>query len=782
MRMYPVIPVRDIVIFPGAITSVFVNRPCSVKAIEAAAARDGQIFVVAQRESSVDNPGPEELYNVGTLCKVLRNIRLPEGTIKLMIEGTRRCRVENWFSEPEMLAVSLKNIKSVNKRQTPESAALRRSIISNFDIYAGLNPKMPEGVSLSDSEIDDSESAVDMIASHSLIKTADKQLLLEMEDVEERMKLLLSILMAENELLLLEHEIQEKVRREIDKGQRNYYLREQLRVIHDELGENDSASEIEEMRVKTIESGMPPETSEKVMREINRYSKMAPLAPEATVSKTYIDWMTELPWNKSSTDHINLKDAARILNRDHYGLEEVKERILEFLAVRKLAAEDMRAQVLCFVGPPGVGKTSLGRSIAATMGRQFVNMSLGGMRDEAEIRGHRRTYIGALPGRIIQKIRQAGTNNPVILMDEIDKLGSDFRGDPSAALLEVLDPEQNCGFTDNFIEMPFDLSKVMFITTANSTASIPRPLLDRMEIIPLPGYVAEEKIKIAKKHLLPRILKEHGLNTNDLIIPDSAIKQIIGSYTMEAGVRGLDRQLSKLARKIAAKIATDGRVEDAGKNGGITIKKLSGLLGAPKLHRTHIPGSDSVGSAIGMAWTESGGAVLVIEAAVMEGSGQVSYTGNLGEIMQESAQTALAYLRSNAASLNLTEFDWRKKDIHIHIPEGAVPKEGPSAGITLALSICSALTGREVDSSFAMTGEMTLHGEVLPIGGVREKILAAKRMGIKKLLIPADNRIEAEELSDWILSGVNVCYVKTISEVFELALKPADTRNEELAV
>lgn len=775
MRTYPVIPVRDIVIFPGAITSVFVNRPRSVKAIEAAAERDGLIFVVAQREPSVDNPDFEELYDVGTLCKVLRNIRLPDGTIKLMVEGMRRCRAENWFSESETLTVSLKNIKSVNKRQTQESAALRRSIISNFDVYAGLNPKMPEGVSISDSEIDDSESAVDMITSHTLIKTADKQLLLEMEDVEERMKLLLSILMAENELLLLEHEIQEKVRNEIDKGQRNYYLREQLRVIHNELGENDSASEIEEMRVKATESGMPPETSEKVMREINRYSKMAPLAPEATVSKTYIEWMTELPWDKSSTDYINLKDAARILNRDHYGLEEVKERILEFLAVRKLAAEDMRAQVLCFVGPPGVGKTSLGRSIAATMGRQFVNMSLGGMRDEAEIRGHRRTYIGALPGRIIQKIRQAGTNNPVILMDEIDKLGSDFRGDPSAALLEVLDPEQNCGFTDNFIEMPFDLSKVMFITTANSTASIPRPLLDRMEIIPLPGYVAEEKIKIAKKHLLPRILKEHGLNANDLTITDSVIKHIIGSYTMEAGVRGLDRLLSKLARKVAAKIAEDGRAKATEKNCGITIKKLSGLLGPPKLHRTHIPGSDSVGSAIGMAWTESGGAVLVIEAAVMEGSGQVSYTGNLGDIMQESAQTALAYLRSNAEFLNLTEFDWRKKDIHIHIPEGAVPKEGPSAGITLALSMCSALTGREVDSSFAMTGEMTLHGAVLPIGGVREKILAAKRMGIKKLLIPADNKIEAEELSDWILSGVNIYYVKTISEVFELALKPADT-------
>lgn len=774
MSLYPVVPVRDVVIFPGVITPIFVNRQRSVKAIEEAAQRDGLIFIAAQKEPMADNPEPADLYDAGTLCKILRNIRLPDGTTKLMIEGARRCKVKRWVTGDDMLEADLDKIVSVNKQQTRASSALRRSIISEFDTYSKLNPKMPEGVSLARDDIEDPETVVDIITSHSLIKLSDKQLILETADVQERMKLLLSMLMAENELLLLEHEIQEKVRLEIDKGQRNYYLREQLRVIHNELEDGDGISEIEEMRHKVDSSGMPWETAEKVHREINRYSKMAPLSPEATVSKTYIEWLTELPWSKSSEDYINLKEAAKILNQDHYGLDEVKERILEFLAVRKLAAENMRAQVLCFVGPPGVGKTSLGKSIARTMGRQFVNMSLGGMRDEAEIRGHRRTYIGALPGRIIQKIRQAGTNNPVILMDEIDKLGSDFRGDPAAALLEVLDPEQNCGFTDNFVEVPFDLSKAMFITTANLTATIPRPLLDRMEMIYLPGYVAEEKIKIAKKHLLPRILKEHGLGSCDISVPDATIKRIVNAYTMEAGVRGLDRQLSKIARKIAAKIATNVAGKGERKPEVISARRLSSLLGAPKLHRTHIPKDNTVGSAIGLAWTEAGGAVLVIEAAVMDGGGHVSYTGNLGDIMQESAQTALGYLRSNASMFNLTDFNWQKKDIHIHVPEGAVPKDGPSAGITLALSLCSALTGRAIDSSFAMTGEMTLHGEVLPIGGVREKILAAKRMGIKKLIIPEDNRIETEELSDWILAGVKIYYVKTIMRVFELALDPAD--------
>lgn len=776
MGPQPVVPVRDLVVFPGMITPVFVNRPRSVKAIDEAAMLDGLIFIVLQKTPSANTPKQDDLHTTGTLCKILRSVRLPDGNTKLMIEGTERCAVKRWIENGSMLKAELEALAPVKKKQTRRITALRRSLVSEFDTYAKLNPKMPEGISLSDDSIEEPLTVVDIIAAHALIKIADKQLILETVEAEERMKLLLSILMTENGLLFLEHEIQEKVRREIDKGQRNYYLREQLKVIHDELGDGDGASDIEEMRRKAADSGMPPETEEKVQREINRYSKMAPLSPEATVSKTYIEWLTELPWNKASEIHINLKEAARILNEDHYGLDEVKERILEFLAVHKLAAENMRAQVLCFVGPPGVGKTSLGRSIARTMGRRFVNMSLGGMRDEAEIRGHRRTYIGALPGRIIQKIRQAGSNNPVILMDEIDKIGSDFRGDPAAALLEVLDPEQNSGFTDNFVEMPFDLSKVMFITTANSTTTIPRPLLDRMEMIYLPGYVAEEKVKIAKKHLLPRILKEHGLTADDISIPDAAIKHIIASYTMEAGVRGLDRQLSKLARKIAAKIAAGGAEKGEKKPEVITAKRLSNMLGAPKLHRAHVPGINAVGSAIGMAWTEAGGAVLLIEAAVMEGSGRVSYTGNLGDIMQESAQTALGYLRSNAAAFKLTDFEWQKKDIHIHVPEGAVPKDGPSAGITLALSLCSVLTGREVDVSFAMTGEMTLHGDVLPIGGIREKIFAAKRMGIKKLIIPEDNRIEAEELSDWILAGITIYYVSNLKKVLELALRPAEAR------
>ncbi|MDL2298091.1 endopeptidase La [Synergistaceae bacterium OttesenSCG-928-D05] len=773
MSLHPVLPVRDMVIFPGVIAPVFISRPRSVKAIEEATANGELIFIVAQKHPSTDSPGPNDLYSAGTLCKVLRSIRLPDGTTKAMIEGGWRCRVSVYMENEEYLEADVEKIKIVNAEATKELEALRRSVLSEFETYAKLNPKMPDSMSLTALDTENPATMADIICSHSHLKIADKQVILETEDVVERLNTLLRLLVHENEYLVLEHQIQEKVRGEIDKGQRNYYLREQLKIIQDELDDGGGATEIEELHKRVDRCGMPTETAERAHHEITRYSKMAPISPEATVSKNYIEWLIDLPWSVSSEDHIDLKQAKKILNEDHYGLQEVKERILEFLAVRKLAANDMRAQVLCFVGPPGVGKTSLGKSIARTMGRKFVSMSLGGMRDEAEIRGHRRTYVGALPGRVIQKIKQAGTNNPVLLMDEIDKIGSDFRGDPAAALLEVLDPEQNCSFTDNFIELSFDLSKVMFITTANSVATIPRPLLDRMEMIYLPGYVAEEKIKIAKKHLLPRIYKEHGLTVKDISIPDAAIKKVIAAYTMEAGVRGLDRQLSKISRKVAAEIAeNNGNCGEKPKI--ISLDTVQTMLGAPKLHVTHIPRQDALGAAIGLAWTETGGAVLVIESAVMEGGGHVSYTGNLGDIMQESAQTALAYLRSRAETYNLTNFDWQKKDIHIHVPEGAVPKDGPSAGITLALSLCSALTGRKIDNSYAMTGEMTLHGEVLPIGGVREKILAAKRMGIKKLIMPDDNRAEIQELSEWILSGVTIHYAKTIDKVFELTLRPAD--------
>ncbi|NLL41090.1 MAG: endopeptidase La [Synergistaceae bacterium] len=771
MQIHPVVPVRDMVVFPGVIAPLFVGRPRSARAIEEANTRGHLVFITAQKNSLIENPDPDDLNTIGTLCKILQTVRMPDGTIKAVLEGGWRCRAVHFITGDSFLEAEIEKIPSTNTAYTNQTEALRRAVLSEFEQYVKLNLKLPDEVSHSVENIEDTDLFADIVASHSLLRHQDKQKLLETPDLIERLRRLLGILMRENEFLKMEHEIQDKVRNEMDKGQKQYYLREQLKIIQQELGEDGPLSEAEELRSRAEDTDLPEEARERVMRELERYARMAPISPEATVARTYIEWLLDLPWNVFSEDHLNLKDARKILEEDHYGLEEVKERILEFLAVRKLAADNMRAQVLCFVGPPGVGKTSLGKSIARTMGRKFVNMSLGGLRDEAEIRGHRRTYVGALPGRIIQKIKAAGTNNPVLLMDEIDKIGTDFRGDPAAALLEVLDPEQNCSFTDNFLEISFDLSKVMFITTANSTGTIPRPLLDRMEIIPIPGYVAEEKVKIAKKHLLPRILREHGLEAKDMIVPEATIRNIITLYTMEAGVRNLDRQLSKLARKVAAEMATSSPADKPETPIRITKDVMKKMLGAPKLHTTRIPKEEPLGTAIGLAWTETGGSVILIESAVMEGSGNVTYTGNLGDIMQESAQTALAYLRSNAEAFGIENIDWKKKDIHIHVPEGAVPKDGPSAGITLALSLCSALTGRKVDASYAMTGEMTLHGNVLPIGGIREKILAAKRHGIKKLILPEDNRPDVEELSDWIKSGMKIHYVSKMSTVFQLALK-----------
>jgi ATP-dependent Lon protease len=769
MQIYPVIPIRDMVIFPGVITPLFTSRLRSIKAIEYANSTEHYVIADAQKIASMDEPGPNDLYTTGTLCKILQTVRLPDGSVKIMLEGNVRCRILRFIANDNFIDAEIERLTSTNSLPANITEAMRRSAALEFEKYVHLNPKIPEEVASATADLVNPDIFADIAASHSDLKLTDKQELLATPDVSERLRKLLAKLMAENDILSIEKEINEKVRSEIDKSQRQYFLREQLKAIQEELGEDSPTSEADELRQKTKDAKMPQETEDKAMREIDRFSKMAALSPEATVARTYVEWLIDLPWQKSSDDHIDLKEAKKILEEDHYGLEEVKERIIEFLAVKKLAANEMRAQVLCFVGPPGVGKTSLGRTIARTMGRKFVNMSLGGMRDEAEIRGHRRTYIGALPGRIIQKIKQAGTNNPVLLMDEIDKVGTDFRGDPASALLEVLDPEQNCTFTDNFLEVPFDLSKVMFITTANDTSTIPRPLLDRMEIISLPGYVAEEKVKIAEKHLLPRIYKEHGLKNSEISIPANTVKNIIAQYTMEAGVRGLDRQLSKIVRKVAAQIV---ELSDAKrKKNVITDKLMHEMLGAPKLHKTRLPKENPIGTAIGLAWTEAGGEVILIESAFMDGTGRVTFTGNLGNIMQESAETALAYLRSNAKELKLNDFKWQKKDIHIHVPEGAVPKDGPSAGITLALSLCSVLTGRRIDVGYAMTGEMTLHGNILPIGGIREKILAAKRLGINKLIIPADNKDDVVELKKWITDGMELNYVSSITEVFKLALK-----------
>lgn len=778
MLLYPIVPVRDMVIYPGVVSPIFVTRQQSIRALEEANSRGRMVFVTAHKnaftDAFTDSVSEEDLYKIGTLCKILQSIRLPDGTLKVVLEGGWRCRALHYITGDTFLEAELEKIRSINSSNVNHSEALRRSVFTEFELYAKLNPRLPDEIYKSVENITNPDIFADVTASHSQIKMSLKQKLLEEPDVLERLRMLLSILMNENQLLETERDIQEKVRNEMDKGQRHYYLREQLKVIHNELGDSNAMSEIDELKNKAEQSEMLEGVKEKLLREIERYSRMAPVSPEATVARTYIEWLMEMPWNNSSEDQLDIKNARKILEEEHYGLEEVKERIIEFLAVRKLAGKNMRAQVICLVGPPGVGKTSLGKSIAKTMGRKFVNMSLGGLRDEAEIRGHRRTYVGALPGRIIQKIKQAGTNNPVMLMDEIDKIGSDFRGDPSSALLEVLDPEQNFGFTDNFLEVAFDLSKVMFITTANNVSTIPKPLLDRMELISLPGYVAEEKFKIAKKHLLPRILKEHGLTADDINITDGALKNIVSVYTMEAGVRNLDRQISKVTRKIASKIAAESVAKENIRP--ITVNKdcLKNLLGAPKLHNTHLPKKNAVGTSIGLAWTEAGGAVLLIESAKMNGTGHLSYTGNLGDIMQESAQISMAYLRSNADKYGLSNFDWQKTDIHIHVPEGAVPKDGPSAGITLALSLCSTLTGYPINTSYAMTGEMTLHGDVLPIGGVREKLLAAKRMGITKIIFPHDNKPDVQELSDWIVKDVEIYYVSNVDEVFAMLLEKGD--------
>ncbi len=767
MIICPVIPVRDTVIFPGSITPLLTSRARTVNAVKAIGP-DRLVFIVAQYNCEEDNPGTNGIYKYGTLCKVENISQGKDERVNIVLEGICRARVKEFLYNDSYIEAEIEKIIT-ECTETPQVVeALRRAVLTQLDRYISLHPKLPHELILVAREIASADEFADLVASHLRLKITDKQKLLETSELGGRMHLLIEILANECELLAMEKEIEDEVQEKIKDNQRVYYLREKLKIVQDKLGDDCTASEAEEMKNKIEASLMPDAVKEKATKEAERFSRMQAMSPEASVARTYIEWLLELPWGVSSDDDLDLERARKILEEDHYGLEEVKDRIVEYLAVRKLAGQNMRAQVLCFVGPPGVGKTSLGMSIARTMGRKFVNIALGGMGDEAEIRGHRRTYIASLPGKIIQSMKQSGTNNPVMLLDEIDKIGTTYKGDPSSALLEVLDPEQNCHFTDNFLEVPFDLSKVMFITTANTTSTIPSPLLDRMEIISLPGYLAEEKLEIAKRHLLPKIFKEHGLSANDMCISKSVLMNIIRNYTHEAGVRGLDRTLAKIARKTAARIAVNPEAKR--EKNVISNKKLNAYLGAPHAYQTRVPKNNTVGTSIGLAWTAAGGEVLLIESAVMEGSGNVTFTGNLGNIMQESVKNSVAYIRSNAGKFGLKKIDWQKRDIHVHVPEGAIPKDGPSAGITLALSLCSSLTGRKINASFAMTGEMTLHGDVLPIGGVREKILAAKRLGLKKLIIPTDNKKDVEELKDWITDGLEIYYVSKFDEVAELAL------------
>lgn len=774
-RTCPVLPVRDMVLFPGIIMPLFVGRPRSLRAMESALLQDKKIFVAAQRDNETEDPESDDLYRVGTLCNVLQVVRVPDGTTKVLVEGVSRMRVQDYRLEGDILTAHVLPMPWTQS----DSASLepwRRRVLDSFERYNSLQPRIPGEVMASIAELNDLGQLINLIGSHVSLKLEDRQGLLEIQEVEAALSFLLRLLTEEIDILELEHDIQDRVRSVVDKHQKEYYLREQLRIIQNELGQGQGEEEEQLRYAERIEASlMSDEARDKARRELSRLSRMSPVSPEAAVVRSYLDWLLDLPWGLRTEENANLARAEKRLDRDHYGLRKVKDRILEFLAVRRHAGSDMKGQIICFVGPPGVGKTSLGRSIADSLNRRFVNVSLGGVRDEAEIRGHRRTYIGSLPGWIVQKLARTGSCNPVVLLDEIDKLGNDFRGDPASALLEVLDPQQNSTFTDHYLEVPFDLSEVLFITTANVTHTIPKPLLDRMELIPLPGYLAEEKTQIAMRYLVPRILKEHGLKRSDVKLPVHVVRKVIASYTREAGVRGLDRALSTVVRKITRRLVeAEDRSEPLALPVSVKAGDLKDYLGPPRLYDLAVPRDFERGNVVGLAWTETGGDVLLIEAVTMKGKGELVLTGNLGDVMQESARAAVSYLRSESEALGIGAFDWKSVDIHIHVPEGAVPKDGPSAGITMATAILSAVSGRRVRPGIAMTGEISLRGKVLPVGGIREKILAARRHGIANIVLPSANRVDVEEISRDYTEGMHFDYAGDVMTVFEKGLERAD--------
>jgi len=771
-KIYPILPIRDVVLFPGIITPLFVGRPRSLKAIENALLHDKKIFVLAQKKMDTEDPEGGDLYDIGTLCNILQMARIPDGTTKVLVEGLFRMKIDKYVKGGDILEARLLSMPWRNSG-SQSMEALKRRVLDGFERYNILQPRIPGEVMSSILGIEDVGQLVNLVGSHISVKPEFKQRLLETADLEPALSVLLRILTEEIDILELEHDIQDRVRSVVDKQQKEYYLREQLRIIQDELGQGrgENGGEFSQYEKKIAASAMSDEARAKAQRELDRLAKMPSMSPEATVVRNYLDWIIDLPWNKRTVDNLNISHASKLLEEDHYGLEKIKDRILEFLAVRRQAGNDMKAQIICFVGPPGVGKTSLGRSVARALDRKFVNVSLGGVRDEAEIRGHRRTYIGSLPGRIIQKLARAESCNPVILLDEIDKLGHDFRGDPASALLEALDPRENYNFTDHYLEVPFDLSEVLFITTANATHGIPKPLLDRMEVIPLSGYTSQEKTLIAQRHLLPRVLKEHGLDSSQMRVAAGTISKVISAYTREAGVRGLERELSTIARKITRKIV---ETSDKGENFKLPVNvktaELKDYLGPPKLYGARLPKKAQRGNVVGLAWTESGGDVLLIEVVTMKGKGELAMTGNLGDVMQESARAAVSYLRSESDSLGIGEFNWKDVDIHVHVPEGAVPKDGPSAGVTMATAILSAVSGRKVNPDLAMTGEISLRGNVLPVGGIREKILAAKRYGINQIILPEANKVDVEEIPHEILGDMTFHYASEVCTIFKKAL------------
>ncbi len=761
----PLMPVRDIVIFTDMLLPLFVGREKSVLAVEEAVSKDGFIFLATQKETGVENPKPDQIYEIGTIGRVLRMLKLPDGRVKALVQGVAKARIIQYTRKKSLYRVRHEVITPVPvKEMTIEIQALMRNVRENSEKILAFRGEMTGDVSAILESIDDPGKLADLVASNLRLKIDESQMVLEVTDSVERLQKVNDLLSREVDLSSMQAKIQSNVRDEIAKSQRDYFLREQVRAIHKELGESDEkALEVEEYQKKIKRAKMSKEAETEALKQLKRLEQMHPDSAESSIVRTYLDWLVEMPWSKSSKDDIHIKEAKKVLDADHYGLKKIKERILEYLSVRKLNPK-MKGPILCFVGPPGVGKTSLGRAIARAMGRKFFRISLGGIRDEAEIRGHRRTYIGALPGRILQGLKQCGTNNPIFMMDEIDKLGSDYRGDPSSALLEALDPEQNSSFSDHYLNLPFDLSKVMFVLTANMTDTIPSALLDRMEIIMLSGYTEEEKTVIAEKYLLPRQLKENGIKARDLQISPVALQQIIAEYTSESGVRNLEREIGTICRKVARKLAEEQK-------GPFTISKnnLHKYLGIPKYITEMDQEESQAGLATGLAWTQVGGEVLYVEASLIGGKGEMILTGQLGDVMQESARAAMSYARTKLAEFGIEENVFENQDVHIHVPSGATPKDGPSAGIAMATALISILSNKPVNKYVAMTGEITLRGRVLPIGGLKEKALGALRAGIKTIVIPEKNKRDLDEIPLYVKKKIHFIPVKNMSEVLNIA-------------
>lgn len=762
-ELLPVLPLRDIVVFPHMIVPLFVGREKSVRALEAVMREDKQILLVAQRNAAQDDPGAEDLYDVGTVSTVLQLLKLPDGTVKVLVEGGKRARVLG-FKETDQYFEAYTAPQEEDAAESPEIEALARTVVGQFEQYIKLNKKIAPEVLVSINQIEDSAKLADTVASHLNLKIAEKQELLEIASVSARLERVFAHMESEIGVLQVEKRIRNRVKRQMEKTQREYYLNEQLKAIQKELGEGeDGKDESAELEAKIKATKLSPEARDKALGELKKLRSMSPMSAEATVVRNYLDWILSIPWKKKSKVRNDLAKAEEVLDADHYGLDKVKERILEYLAVQSRSPK-VRGPILCLVGPPGVGKTSLGKSIAKATNRNFVRMSLGGVRDEAEVRGHRRTYIGSMPGKVIQGMKKAKTSNPLFLLDEIDKLGADWRGDPSSALLEVLDPEQNATFGDHYLEVDYDLSDVMFVTTANSLR-MPQPLLDRMEIIRIPGYTEDEKVQIARRHLLPKVTEANGLKEGEWSVTDEAMLDLVRYYTREAGVRNLEREVGGLARKAVKEI-----VSKKAKKVAINRKNLEKYAGVKKFRYGEAEAEDMVGVVTGLAWTEVGGEILTIESVMVPGKGKVQTTGKLGDVMQESVSAAISYVRSRSASFGIKPTLYEKRDIHVHVPEGATPKDGPSAGIAMATSIVSVLTGIPVRKDVAMTGEITLRGRVLPIGGLKEKLLAALRAGITTVFIPKDNEKDLAEIPDNVKKGLTINAVSHVDEVISKAL------------